>query len=148
LRWPTDMERKFDIKLAKGAEEIGLANMLQDLLSQNLEQNPRKISDFSRLFIEIGLIVPDAEIELTMAFSRGTLTIHPGIKGKPGLMITSESYAVMALSNVKIRWGMPYYFDEEGKEVLGAMRTGRIKIKGMVTHFPSLIRLSRIMSVR
>jgi hypothetical protein len=142
------MEKEFDIQLAQGAEEIGLANMLQELLRQNLEQNPHKIGDFKKLRIPIGLIVLDAEIDLTMAFSKGTLTIHPGIKENPGLLITCDSQAVMALSNVKIKWGMPYYFDEQGKEVLEAMRKGRIKIKGMAAHFPSLVRLSRVMSVR
>ncbi len=54
---------------------------------------------------------------------------------------------VMALSNLRIKWGLPYYFDEPGKEVLAAMRSGRIKIKGLIRHFPGLVRLSRIMSV-
>ena len=142
------MKKEFNIKLGEGAEEIGLAIMLQDLIGQNLEQKPHKISDFQKLNIVIGLVVPDAEVDLTMVFSGGTLTLFPGIKEKPGLMITAESDAVMALSNTRIKWGMPYYFDEQGKEVLGAMGKGKIKIKGLVTHFPSLIRLSRIMSVR
>jgi len=138
----------FDIKVAKEAEEIGLAAMLKDLLSQNLAQNPQKVQDFRKLRLRIGLMVTDAGIALTMDFQGGTLTIHPGIQARPQLLIMSEADMVMALSNVSIRWGLPYYFDQPGKEVLEAIRSGRIRIKGMIRHFVSLVRLSRIMSVR
>ena len=135
------------VKLAKGAEEVGLAIMLKDLLSQNLEANPHKMKDFNKLDINIGLIVSDAEVELTMEFTGDALTLHSGIKGKPKLLITSEADTIMALSNLQIKGGMPYYFDETGREVLKAMLTRKLKVKGMLTHFPSLIRMSRVMSV-
>jgi len=53
----------------------------------------------------------------------------------------------MNLSNQKIKWGLPYYFDETGREIMVAMKSKQLKVKGMVTHFPSLIRFSRVMSV-
>jgi hypothetical protein len=142
------MTRHFEIILAEGVENVGLAVILKELIVQNLEQNPDKISDFNRLSIDIGLIVPDAEIEIHLKFSRGTLTICSGIRERPSLIIVSDSDQVLALSNVKIKWGMPYYFDEQGKEVLSAMREKRIRVKGLFFHFPSLLRFSRIMSVR
>lgn len=142
------MIESFDIKFAEGAEDIGLAIMLRDLLSQNIEQNPHKLSDFRKLRLRIGLRVTDAGIDLTLDFQGGALTIHPGIQARPQLLIMSEADMVMALSNVKIRWGLPYYFDQPGKEVLEAIRSGRIRIKGMIRHFVGLVRLSRIMSVR
>jgi hypothetical protein len=135
------------INLVEGAEEIGLAVMLQDLLTQNIEQHPHKLPDFKKLNIPIGLIVADVAIKLTLEFSGGALIIHPGIKDQPGLRITADSNTIMNLSNQRIRWGLPYYFDQTGKEIMAAMKSGRLKIKGMVKHFPSLVRLSRIMSV-
>ena len=57
--------------LAEGAEDLGLAVMLRDLLGQNLEQNPHKMPDFIKLHIPIGLTVSDVDIELTMVFSGG-----------------------------------------------------------------------------
>ena len=136
------------IQLAEGAEEIGLAVMLKDLLLQNLTEHPHKSSDFHKLSIPIGLTVSDADLALTMAFDGTSLTIFPGIRGVPGLNITAEAQTVMDLSKVRIKWGLPHYFDEHGQAVLAAMRQGRLKIKGMLTHFPSLVRLSRVMSVR
>jgi hypothetical protein len=137
-----------EIKLAEGAKEIGLAVMLQDLIVQNIEQNPHKLTDFKKLNISIGLDVSDAEIMLTLEFSNNALRIQPGIKGQPKLNITADSGTIMNLSNQKIKWGLPYYFDETGREIVAAMQSGRLKVNGMVAHFPSLIRFSRVMSVR
>ncbi|MBN2283148.1 MAG: hypothetical protein JXO48_04580 [Deltaproteobacteria bacterium] len=136
------------IELAKGAEDVGLAVMLKDLLAQNLEQNPHKVKDFIKLSISVGIIISDADVELTLSFSKGTLTIHGGIAGDPGLVITAEADTIMDLSNLTIRWGMPYYFDDTGMRVLKCMLSGRLKVRGMLFHFPSLILISRVMSVR
>jgi hypothetical protein len=84
---------------------------------------------------------------MTMAFSKGTLTVHSGISDKAGIVIRTEADIVMAMSNVKIKFGLPYYFDETGGEILRAMQQRRLKIKGMMLHLPSLIWLSRVMSV-
>jgi hypothetical protein len=135
------------INLAEGAQEIGLAVMLQDLIIQNIEQNPHKLTDFNKLHILIGLEVSDAEIKLNLEFADNTLTIHPGIQKPPELNIRADSETIMNLSNQKIKWGLPYYFDETGREIAAAMQSGRLKVKGMLAHFPSLIRFSRVMSV-
>jgi hypothetical protein len=141
------MPNDISIQLAEGAEEIGLAVMLKDLLLQNLTEHPHKLSDFQKLSIPIGLTVSDADLALTLAFDGTGLTVFPGIRGVPGLNITAEAQTVMDLSNVRIKWGLPHYFDEPGQAVLAAMRQGRLKIRGMLMHFPSLVRLSRVMSV-
>ena len=136
-----------EIHLAEGAEEVGLAVMLRDLIIQNIEQNPHKLNDFKKLEIRIGLGVSDAEISLTLEFSNGGLTIQPGIEDQPQLNIVADSETIMNLSNQKIKWGLPYYFDDAGREVLAAMKSGRLRVKGMLAHFASLIRFSRVMSV-
>ena len=133
--------------MSEGAPEIGLAVMLRDLIVQNLEQNPHKITDFKKLNMSIGLEVFDVEIKLTLEFANSVLTIHPGIKNQPKLNIITDSASIMNLSNQKIKWGLPYYFDETGREIMAAMKSKQLKVKGMVTHFPSLVRFSRVMSV-
>lgn len=135
------------VTLAEGADEVGLAVMLQDLIVQNLEQNPHKLKDFSRLTIGFGLIVTDAEVEMTMDFTGGKLVLHPGIHDKAKVLIALETEMVMSMSNLQIKGGMPYYFDETGLEVLKAMISRRIAVKGMFAHFPSMIRLTRVLSV-
>lgn len=141
------MPGNIHIELAGGAEDTGLAIMLRDLLVQNLEQNPHKISDFVKLNLPIGLHVTDVEIKLTLDFSGGSLTIVNGVTGNEGLEISADSGTIMNLSNQRIRWGLPYYFDETGKEIMAAMKSGRLKVKRMLRYFPALLRFSRVMSV-
>ena len=144
----TEMHSNFIIQLAPGAEQVGLAVMLKDLIGQNLEQHPRKMADFNKLDIRIGLAVTDADIDLTLDFKAdNAMTIYAGIEGKPELRIAAEAEIIIELSNQRIKWGLPYYFDETGREIISAIKSGRLKIKGMITHLPSLIRLSRVMSV-
>ena len=135
------------VSLAEGAGEVGLAVMLQDLVSQNLAQNPHKIKDLKRLEMGFGLIVTDADLEMTMTFGGGRLVLYPGIHDSARVMIEIETDLVMAMSNLQIKGGMPYYFDETGMEVLRAILSRRIKIKGMFAHFPSMVRLTRVLSV-
>lgn len=141
------MPHSIKIELAEGAEEIGLAVMLRDLLTQNLEQNRHKVADFHKLNSPIGLSVSDAEIKLALYFSHGSLTISTGLPPKLGLDITADCETIMNLSNQRIKWGLPYYFDETGKEILAAMKSGRLKVKGLMRFLPTLIRFSRVMSV-
>ena len=141
------MSNTIRVEFAEGAEEIGLAEMLRDLLTQNLEQNPHKVSDFYKLNLPIGLHVFDVDIKLTLNFSNGSLTIQNGVADPGGLNISADSETIMNLSNQRIKWGLPYYFDDTGKEILAAMKSGRLKVKGMLRHFGTLIRFSRVMSV-
>ena len=136
-----------EINLSEGASEIGLAVMLRDLIVQNLEQNPHKLADFKKLNISIGLEVFDVGIKITLAFANSSLSIYPGIQNRPKLNITADSVTIMNLSNQRVKWGLPYYFDETGREIMAAMKSKQLRVKGMVTHFPSLVRFSRVMSV-
>ena len=136
-----------EITLSEGASEIGLAVMLRDLIIQNMDQHPHKLTDFKRLRISIGIAVPDVDIALTLKFEDGTLTIQPGLGHGCGLTIRTDAQTLMNLSNQRIRWGLPYYFDETGREIMAAMKRKHLEVKGMIAHFPSLIRFSRLMSV-
>ena len=142
------MNKPYTIELAEGAEALGLPVMLKDLIGQNLDQNPKKLLDFVKLNIRIGLIIYDADIRMTMGFNKGVLTLFPGIQDHVQIMVEAEADIVMDLSNQTIKWGLPYYFDDTGREIFSAIKTGRLKVKGMIAHFPSMMRFSRVMSVR
>ena len=142
------MKPSYEILLADGAETLGLPDMLKELIGQNLAEHPGRVADFLRLHIRIGLEVTDADIAITLAFGNGRLTIYPGLKKPVHIFVEAGSDIIMALSNQTIKWGLPYYFDATGREILAAMKTGRLKAGGMLLHLPSMIRFSRVMSVR
>jgi len=143
----TSSEPQYHIKLEDGLESTGLPDMLKDLISQNLEQHPKKVDAFCKLNRRIALVITDADIELTLRFSKGNLAIHAGLDADAAIVIWSESDVIMALSNQKMKFGLPYYFDDTGQEIMAAMKAGRLKVKGLFTHFPSMLRFSRVMSV-
>ena len=145
-----------DVSLAPGAEENGLAMMLRDLVTQNLEGKPHKMGDFEALAGSIAIVADDADVALTMRFEAGgKLRIHDGIVGIPDVTIRGPSEAVLAMSNMPLatRLGLPIPDprDHEAvktvKLVMGAMREGKLHVYGMAIHLPMMMRLTKVMSV-
>jgi hypothetical protein len=143
------------IRLAPGAGENGLASMLSDLVRQNLEAKPHKQGDFDALRGSVSIVAEDAEVALTLRFSRGELTIYDGIVGIPDVTIRGGSDTIMALSNMPLvtRFGLPLPNPRKKDEVavargvFDAMRSGSFHVYGMLFHLPMLMRLTRVMSV-
>ncbi len=136
------------IFLAPGAEEAGMASMMAEMISTNLQNKPGRVKDYNALRGTIWITATDAEVDITLAFTGGGLIVHGGKVGHPILQISADSATLMDLANITIKYGMPYYFDEVGKQVLNKIKSGEIKIKGMVPHIMELTRLTKIMSVK
>jgi hypothetical protein len=143
------------IVLAPGAEDNGLANMLADLLRQNLEAKPHKQGDFRALSGSYAIVADDAEVALTLRFERGTLTIFDGIVGIPDVTIRGGSDVILALSNLPVTrpLGLPLPDPRDGeavktvRTVASAMARGEFHVYGMLFHMRMLMRLTRVMSV-
>lgn len=146
------------IELAPGAENNAFATMLADLLRQNLESKPHKRKDFDALQGSVALVADDAEVALTLAFDRGRLVVHDGIKGVPDVAVRGTADAIMAMSNVPLAplpWNrsiaLPLPTDRASldvmREMVRSMRTGAVHVHGMLGHFGLLSKLTRVMSV-
>jgi hypothetical protein len=129
------------------AEEVPFSYVISDLLIGNLQQKPKKMATFNNMFGVVSLNLPDIEAAVTLIFAGGKLRIEPGILGKPDIIITSSSENIISLNAISIKFGLPYYFDEAGRNVLKQLFRGDLKIKGMFTHPILLTRLTKIMSV-
>jgi hypothetical protein len=135
-----------DVSLGPGAEEVPLAGMLADLLKPNLEK-PEKRKDFEKLKARVLLHAEDAEAKVTLDFDRGKLIVYGGEAGKPDIAITTDSNTLLELANLKIKFGLPWYFDETGMGVVKKLLRRELKIKGLITRLPALTRLTKIMSL-
>jgi hypothetical protein len=144
-----------DIALAPGTEENGLANMLADLVRQNLDAKPHKQGDFHALVGSVSIVADDAEVALTLRFDHGKLTIFDGIVGIPDVTIRGNSDMILALSNMPLTkpFGLPLP-DPRDKEqvktsrsVMDALTKGEFHIYGLAFHLPMLMRLTRVMSI-
>jgi len=135
------------IILDDGAKDVGLAEMLFNLLRQNLEQKPQKISSFEALDSNVAMVAKDIDITVTLAFKKGKLKIYDGIVGNPDLKIIADHDAILELSLINIRMGLPNYFDKTGRSVLKKVLLGHLKIEGLLRHPLQLTHLTKIFSV-
>ena len=129
------------------AEGLPFAGILADLLAGNLSQRPEKRAVFETMRGTVAIDLTDIEAAVTLVFAAGKLRIEEGIAGSPEIVIRTTSDRVMDLNALKIVGGLPWYFDEAGRKVVGHLLTGRLKIGGMFAHPVLLTRLTIIMSV-
>lgn len=135
------------ITILKEASEIGLATMLSDLIRQNLDQNPSKIKIFNSLKARILIEARDIQTAVGLEFKQGELTISGNTMVQPDLHIIADSATVLDLCLLKIKFGLPYFFDANGFNVLKKLITRQLIIKGMFCHFPTLVKLTKLFSV-
>jgi hypothetical protein len=136
-----------EITLLKEASEIGLAVMLSDLIRQNLEQNPEKIKDFNSLDAKVVIEAQDIQILIGLEFKQGVLAVSEGTSLQPDLHIITDSATILDLCLLKIKFGLPYFFDGAGFKVLKKLLARELIIKGLLRHFSTLVRLTRLFSV-
>ena len=136
-----------EITLLKEASEIGLAVMLSDLIRQNLDQDPGKIKLFNSLDAKVLIEARDIQITVGLEFKQERLTVSEDFSVKPDLHIIAGSSTILDLCLLKIKFGLPYFFDGAGSNVLKKLLTRELIIKGLLRHFSTLVKLTRLFSV-
>jgi hypothetical protein len=136
-----------DLNITNHATDIPFSSIVQELLTGNIEKSEAKYAVYKKMRGIAAIDLPDIEAEISLHFCRGKLTIEPGVSQEAVIIIRTSAEKVMDLNLLTIRWGMPYYFDEAGRRVLGLLFSGKIKIKGLLSHLVFLTRLTIIMSV-
>lgn len=136
------------VTIAKGSEECAMAGMLCNLLEQNIAQDPVKEAIFRALNTVVAIHVEDIDVSITLEFDGGGLTIHEGVVRRPSITIRTDSAYVLDLSNITVRFGLPNFFDEKGKEIMRYMLDRKIKMFTMPWNVLDVIRLTRVMSVQ
>jgi hypothetical protein len=145
------------VTLDAQAADNGLALMLQGLLSESIAASDSKRRDFEAMSSTFGIVAPDAEVTVTLAFTGGRCTIYDGLREEPALVITADSGKIPELSLLKIRYGMPWLLDDQGKGFVMSLLRREIRIDGLIRIPPTplrtakaaldLVRLTRILSV-
>jgi len=136
-----------DLNITNKAQDLPFSSIIEELIAGNVAKSPAKQNIYKKMKGVVAIDLPDIEAAVTLIFGQGKLTIEAGIKGNPEIIIKTSYDLVMDLNMINIRWGLPYYFDEAGRRVLGHILSGRLKIKGLFFHTVLLTRLTIIMSV-
>lgn len=136
-----------EITILKEASEIGLAVMLSDLIRQNLGQDPGKIKLFNSLDAKVLIEARDIQATVGLEFKQERLTVSEGFSVKPDLHIIAGSSTILDLCLLKIKFGLPYFFNRAGFKVLKKLLTRKLIIKGLFRHFSTLVKLTELFSV-
>jgi hypothetical protein len=136
------------INFAQGVDDAGLAVMMADIIKGNLKDKPQRETDFNALNGNIYIQAKDSEVDMTMAFNNGSLTVHNGNVGNPKIGISTDSLTLLDLANIKIMFGVPFYFDKTGLSIIIKLLTLKLKIKGLIKHPIMLTRFTKLMSVK
>jgi hypothetical protein len=135
------------ILLDEAAKEVGLAEMMFNLIRQNLEQKPEKRRPFHSLNGKVLIEVRDAKISVGLEFNRGKLTVSQGFPNQPDLHIMGDSETILELTLIKMKFGLPYFFDTNGKKILKKLINRELIIKGLLRNFIVLVKLTSIVSI-
>ncbi len=136
-----------DIRLDDGAKNNGLAGMMTDLIRQNISNHPGRDKVFRAMKGNVVLVAKDIDVSLTLEFSPDGMVAYDGVKPPYSLKIETDSDNILKLSTLKIKAGLPYYFDKTGREVLGMLFKRRLRINGLFAHPLLLTRLTKLFSV-
>jgi hypothetical protein len=128
-----------------GDDPSAFARMLGDLIEANL----LRAADRARLLrpATVELEALDAGTVATVRLRPGRVEVVDGTDGRPtDLRIRAAGRDLLELAAAPQRFGLPDPLRAEGRAVLGAIATGRVRIAGIVTHPLVLARFSRLLS--
>ena len=148
------------VTLDARAAENGLGMMLQGLLAENLAVNHGKRRAFSHMSSTFGVVAPDADVTVTLAFGAGRCTIYDGLRDEADAVITTDSGRIPELTQISTRYGFPWLLDRHGQNLVRALMQREIRVDGLWPPPASplralrtakaaldLVRLTRILSV-
>ena len=126
-------------------EPSGLATMVGGLIEANLQGNPDRAVLLQPALV--GILAEDAGVAITLRLAPGRVTVADGLVGRPQLVVRTDGETLMELSASPLRLGLPDALSPEGRAVLGKLRSGRLRVRGMLLHPAMLARLNRLLSV-
>jgi hypothetical protein len=126
-------------------ERSGLAQMLDDLVRQNLERDPtrRRLLRPSTAVIE----VPDAGVVVTVRIRPSGVEVSDGAVPVP-VRVRADADRLLALAAVPLRFGLPDPLTAEGRSVIADLAFGRVKVRGLLFRLPTVRRLTMLLSAR
>ncbi len=135
------------ITIDQSARDNGLAAMIRDLITQNIVNHPERAKDLNALNGNIGISAGDIEVSLTLQCKEGSVVIYDGIQQPCKLLIATDSDNILKLSTLKIKAGLPYYFDKTGREIVGMLFNGKLRIQGLFAHLLLLTHVTKLFSI-
>ena len=130
----------------EGEEPSGLASMLADLLRANLAGDPSR--DRMLRDLVATLEADDAGVVTTLHLSPGRAAVRDGAAARAHLRVRTSGEGLLALAAAPLRFGFPDPFTADGRSVVRQVLSGRLRIRGLLSHPVRAARLMKLLSVR
>ena len=128
-----------------GPEPSGLAQMVADLIEQNLRRDPARRA-LLRPTVAV-LDAPDADVTVFLRIARDDVRVGDGDVPDAHLRIRASSDRLLDLTTAPLRFGLPDLLRPEGRSIVADLLRRRIGIRGLVPHPLRLARLTQLLSV-
>ena len=116
----------------------GVARLLARVVDEKLEE-PEKKRVFDRLDFVLSVHVIDVGQSASVTFRKGEATVTKGRPGKADLAVECDNATFVQFTMFRTGWrGVPNVLDENARSVFGKLFTGKLRIRGLVRHLPSL----------
>jgi hypothetical protein len=126
------------------AEPNGLASMLGTLIEQNLARDPGRCRLLGAALVS--LTASDADVAVTLRIGEGGVEVANGADPRAHLAVVTDAHRLLDLAGVPLRLGLPDPLTARGREVVGALLTRRLRVRGLLRHPLVLTRLNRLLS--
>jgi hypothetical protein len=135
------------INIAKGSENCTMAELLCNIFKTNISSNETKNSIFSSLNTVVYIYLTDVDLSITLEFKEGELNIYEGATREPKIKLKTESSYVIDLSDINIKYGLPWLFDEKGFNILRNIFRSKYKISAKPSELVNILRVTKVISV-
>jgi hypothetical protein len=127
------------------AEPNGLAEVVGELIRQNLERDPAR----RRLLRETvaTIAVPDADVGMTIRMRIDRVEVENAVALDAQVRVRAGSQALLRLTGAPLRFGLPDPLRREGRVVIGDLLRGRVRVGGLGRHPIRTARLAMLLSV-
>lgn len=126
-------------------EPSGLAEIVGELIRQNLERDPGRRGHLTPLVASIA--VPDADVGVTIRIGQRDVRVVNGIAADAHLRMRARSDALVRLTTAPLLLGFPDPFRAEGRRAIADLLAGRVRVVGLLRHPVRTARLSALLSV-
>jgi hypothetical protein len=138
------------IELFPGAEDLAFATIMVELVRTNLADHPEKLREFAAMRGRVALVLEDADLAITLRFRGGRLSVYKGLHGIPDLVVRGPSSALIDLSRLPPHprfKGLPDLRSSVTQDLVRSLRTGSLRIHGLLANLSLGLRFARVLSI-
>lgn len=128
----------------------GLAGILTTLLGQNLEQHPERRKIARSIPRPVAVHSTDTQQTATIVFHQDRAEVYNDLVGRPSVLVKASVAQVMDVSQLRMRARgfVPLgFFTRRGLRVLGQILTGKLVVRGLLTHTATALKFIALISI-